>query len=135
MILLGFLEDSESETILQQYNDMPQCWTQKVAKHALQHCKKNLWAKQWFQRFLEDDDTVKAWACFKLFLKCVDRRFSIWEPEFVNEESLKNRQIEERVRFLHLNQNELQNHIKENEKKRKETFLEKRCSRIKSGRG
>lgn len=123
MTLLGFLEDSESEAILQQYNDMPQCWTQKVAKKALQHCKRNLWAKQWFQRFLEDDDTVRAWACFKLFLKCVDRRFSIWESEFVNEESLKNRQIEERVRFLHLNQNELQNHIKENEKKRTETFL------------
>jgi len=123
MTLLGFLEDSESEAILQPYCDMPRCWTQQVAKHALQHYKRNLWVKQWFQKFLENEDKVRAWACFKLFLKCVDRRFSLWEPEFVNEECLKNTRMEERVRFLRLNHNEVQNHIKENEKKRKETFL------------
>lgn len=121
--LLGFLEGSENEAILQKYCDMPRCWIQEVAKKALQHCRRNLWAKQWFQEFLEDEDNVKAWACFKLFLKCVDRRFLIWEPEFVNEVSMENSRLEERVKFLRLNQNELKKHVKENEKKRKETFL------------
>lgn len=121
--LLGFLEGGNGETILQKFCDMPPCWIQKVAEKALKCYRKNLWAKQWFQKFLEDEDDVRAWANFKLFLKCVDSRISIWEPEFVNEESLKNTRVEERVRFLRLNHNEVQNHVKKNEKKRKETFI------------
>lgn len=123
IMLLGFLEDAESKVTLQEYCNVPQSWIKSVAEKALAAYQRNVWAKHWFQQFLEDDDNVKAWACYKLFLKCVDRRFLIWEPEFVNEESVKNMQIEERVKFLRLNQNELKKHIEANEKRRRETFL------------
>lgn len=122
-MLLGFLEDVESKVTLQEYCNVPRSWLKTVAEKALTAYQRNVWAKHWFQQFLEHDDNVKAWAYYKLFLKCVDRHFLIWEPEFVNEESVKNMQIEERVKFLRLNQNELKKHIEANEKRRRETFL------------
>jgi hypothetical protein len=32
----------------------------------------------WFAEFLARRDPVEAWAAFRLFLRCVDRRFYCW---------------------------------------------------------
>jgi len=123
IMLTGFLEDDHSELVLNRYNEIPQFWLQTVAEKALNLWKKNAWAKHWFNRFLSDKDDIKAWACFRLFLKCVDRRFWIWKEYCLVDYNAEKNKQPNRIEFLSLNQNEIKRAIEKNEKKRKETFL------------
>jgi hypothetical protein len=67
--LLGFVEsDGDS-------------WVRDIAKISLQNQKRNTYARHWFERFLVENNRVKAWAAFRLFLRCVDRRFWLWLPD------------------------------------------------------
>lgn len=122
IVLIGFFEDKNGDSMLLKYCGMPQSWITTVAEKALDYYKKNLWAKQWFNKFLNDEDDEVVWACFKLFLKCVDRRYWIWENDFLND-SYKDNMEQKRLKFLSLNRDEIKKSIKENEKKRSETFL------------
>ncbi len=122
IVLIGFFEDKDSESTLLKYCSMPQSWITTVAEKALACYKKNSWAKHWFKKFLNDEDDEIAWACFKLFLKCVDRRYWMWKDDFLNN-SHNDTMMQKRLNYLLLNQNEIENNIKENEKKRSETFL------------
>lgn len=55
-------------------------WVRDIATISLQNQKRNTYARHWFERFLTENDRVKAWAAFRLFLRCVDRRFWLWLP-------------------------------------------------------
>lgn len=55
-------------------------WVRDIAEIALRNQKRNTYARHWFERFLAENDRVKAWAAFRLFLRCVDRRFWLWLP-------------------------------------------------------
>lgn len=101
---------------------MPRSWTRTVADKAFDYYKTNLWAKHWFKKFLNDGEDEVAWACFKLFLKCVDRRYWLWQNDFLNDSRNENMK-QRRKKYLSLNQNNIEDSIKENEKKRSETFL------------
>jgi len=122
IVLIGFFEDKDSESTLLKYCGMPQSWIRTVAEKALDCYKKNSWAKHWFRKFLNDEDDEVAWACFKLFLKCADRHYWIWGNDFLNDSHNDNMK-QKRLKFLSLNQGEIEKSIKENEKKRSETFL------------
>lgn len=122
IVLIGFFEDKDSESTLLKYCGTSQSWIRTVAEKALDHNKKNSWAKHWFKKFLIDEDDEVAWACFKLFLKCADRRYWMWKDDFLND-SHNDTMKQKRLMFLSLNQDEIKNSIKENEKKRSETFL------------
>lgn len=54
------------------------CWLRDAAEIALQNHRRNVWARCWFNRFLSRSDRTEAWAAFRLFLRCVDRRFWLW---------------------------------------------------------
>lgn len=56
-------------------------WVHDIAENALQSQLRNTYARHWFEHFLAEADRVKAWAAFRLFLRCVDRRFWLWLPE------------------------------------------------------
>lgn len=56
-------------------------WVRDIAEISLQNQKRNSYARHWFERFLVENDRVKAWAAFRLFLRCVDRRFWLWLPD------------------------------------------------------
>lgn len=122
IILIGFFEDKNGESTLLKDCGMPQSWIRTVAEKALDYYKKNAWAKYWFKRFLNDEDNEVAWACFKLFLKCVDRRYWMWKENFLNN-SHNDYMKQKRLKFLFLNKEEIEKSIRENEKKRNETFL------------
>ena len=122
IVLIGFFEDKDSESTLLKYCGMPQSWIRTVAEKARDYYKENSWEKHWFKKFLNDEDDEVAWACFKLFLKCADRRYWIWENDFLNDSHNDNMK-QKRLKFLSLNQGEIEKSIKENEKKRSETFL------------
>ena len=122
IVLIGFFEDKDSESTLLKYCSMPQSWIRTVAEKALDYYKENPWEKHWFKKFLNDEDDEVAWAGFKLFLKCVDRRYWLWNNDFLNDfhnDSMK----QKRFKFLSLNQDEIKKSMRENEKKRSETFL------------
>jgi len=122
IILMGFFEDKDSESTLLKYYGMSQSWIRTVAEKALDYYKKDLWAKYWFKEFLNDEDDEVAWACFKLFLKCADRRYWMWKDDLLNDFH-NNTMKQKRLIFLSLNEDKIKNSIKENEKKRSETFL------------
>jgi hypothetical protein len=47
--------------------------------------ERNHRARAWFVQFLARRDPVEAWAVFRLFLRCVDRRFYLWGDVMRNE--------------------------------------------------
>lgn len=66
-------------------------------------------------------DEAHAWAGFRLFLRCVDRRFWSWQPEF---EALGNlRERRKREVFYQINRSTVENQIRANEQALEKTFL------------
>jgi len=77
--LLGFSNAEADGTLLTNWiATHSDCWVRDVAETALQNHRRNVWARCWFDRFLSRDDRTESWAAFRLFLRCVDRRFWLW---------------------------------------------------------
>lgn len=49
-----------------------------VAHAARDRLERNWQARAWFEQFLKRRNPVEAWAAFRLFLRCADRRFYLW---------------------------------------------------------
>jgi hypothetical protein len=56
-------------------------WVLDTAHYAKALHERNQWAQHWFKRFLTHSETLQAWAAFRLFLRCVDRRYWLWEEK------------------------------------------------------
>ncbi|MDO9225371.1 MAG: toll/interleukin-1 receptor domain-containing protein [Pseudomonadota bacterium] len=81
LLLLGFAGTPEVEERLSRFcASQPDSWLGKVAESALNLHRRDTWARHWFNRFIEEQDRVSAWAAFRLFLACVDRRYLAWMP-------------------------------------------------------
>lgn len=121
IVLMGFLDTEDAgEQLTQRLENLPDSWLQTVTKKSLEHWHHNQWAKVWFKRFLVLENNVEAWAKFRLFLKCVDRRFWIWNTRIIKE----NKPIsKKRLLFLEMNTDDIKNNIEKNEKALKEQFL------------
>lgn len=77
--LLGFSDaEKDGEALTDWITSTPDCWVRDVAELAQQKHQRNTWARCWFKRFLTHGDRLQAWAAFRLFLRCVDRRFWLW---------------------------------------------------------
>lgn len=82
LTLLGFARSTEAEVRIARFTEtQPDSWLQKVAESALRLHRRVTWARHWFTCFVEEPDRVSAWAAFRLFLACVDRRYLVWLPE------------------------------------------------------
>jgi hypothetical protein len=118
--LLGFSTEEKHMDQLQAWVDgNGRSWLMDVAKEALQCGKRNLWARTWLERFIKEEDRVKSWAAFRLFLRCVDKRFRIWGKELINIGEL---QTWKRDAYRG-NLGAIFDAVKENEKKSKDTFI------------
>ncbi len=83
LALMGYSNREEDGEYLAQYiADHTESWPREVAQTALERRRRSQWARDWFQRFLAEEDRVRAWAAFRLFLHCVDRRYLLWFPEY-----------------------------------------------------
>ena len=122
--LLGFSSDSRAEETLQSLiHTLPDTWLRwQVAERSLRLFDTNRWAKHWFRRFFEVEDDVIAWSSFRLFLKCVDSRFAQWKSD-VMREVVKHERTESRKVFLEINNGDIKNSIRDNEKDLREKFL------------
>jgi hypothetical protein len=116
--LLGFL-DQEDGKLQEWINTQPDSWLKFVAKQSVDSLNKNSWAKWWFKDFLTNEDNIRAWGSFKVFLKCVDHRFWLWNESMIMDDAIKTG----RKQFYYENLKDTEKHIKENEKKLKENFL------------
>ncbi|MDM8568822.1 hypothetical protein QUF50_04800 [Thiotrichales bacterium HSG1] len=118
--ILGFLDQEGTGEKLQNWiNTQPDSWLHFVAKQSINSFNKNLWAKDWFHDFLTNEDDIRAWGSFKVFLKCVDHRFWLWNESMITNNSVK----DSRKQFYYENIEDIKKHIKENEKELKEKFL------------
>jgi hypothetical protein len=54
-------------------------WVRFAANYAQMELKRDGYAQHWFHSFLCSADRAEAWAAFRLFLRCVDRRWLIWQ--------------------------------------------------------
>jgi hypothetical protein len=75
----------------------------------------NAWAKHWFERFLTDEDSIGAWAAFRIFLHCVDSRFWLWQKRSRCKVEV-NHQLARRIIFLEDNLHVVKKRITKNEK-------------------
>jgi hypothetical protein len=79
LALLGFSNsEADGTTLANWIANHADCWLRDVAEIAQQNHRRNVWARCWFDRFLSRNDRTEAWAAFRLFLRCVDRRFWLW---------------------------------------------------------
>ena len=131
VMMLGFLDQQSAyETLNNLLKEIPECWIHRVIKNSLKLWQYNQWAKTWFTGFWKSENDVKAWAAFKLFLKCADSRYRLWKNEII--ETFQNsRSFEKRKTFLDLNESTIKDAIKKNEEnlELKETFLGKKISK------
>jgi hypothetical protein len=120
LALLGFSNDAIHAERLQWWITNHQTsWVMAVAKKALQRHKRNSWARFWLQQFIEEDDRVRAWAGFRLFLCCVDRRFWIWRSEILGREKL----TEWKNEAYRINRGTVEDSIKKSDEQLKKTFV------------
>lgn len=94
------------------------CWARDVAKAALENHRRNVWARCWFDRFLTRSEHAEAWAAFRLFLRCADRRFWLWidDTKLAETEPWKRDAVA-------MNMGTIESACKENEKDWKDNFL------------
>jgi len=118
-MLLGFLDGDRAKGQLQQRRvSEPEIWVDHIIRDAWFLWQKNSWAKHWFCRFLTVENEIQSWASFRLFLKCADRRFWIWQKEFPDATYSGNR-----WEFFRDNLECVSREIEKNEKSLAETFL------------
>lgn len=121
--MLGFSCETKARNMLETLlKEIPDCWVQPVSETAKKRWNLNYWARTWYQRFIERRDEIKAWASFKLFMKCVDKRFWTWKGQ-VDKQYKKKDLFKKRETFFNFNEGDIQKSIEENEKKLKEEFL------------
>ncbi|HEX9870882.1 MAG TPA: hypothetical protein VGC99_20270, partial [Candidatus Tectomicrobia bacterium] len=78
LTLIGFLDEGALLEGLRHELDGRTGFLEDVAICAGDRLERNKRARAWFEQFLKHRDPVEAWAAFRLFLRCVDRRFYLW---------------------------------------------------------
>jgi len=78
LTLIAALDEGSLLESLRHHLDGRVGFLEDVAKWARARLELNRRARTWFGKFLECPDAVEAWAAFRLFLRCVDRRFYLW---------------------------------------------------------
>jgi hypothetical protein len=123
LTFLGFIDTiTAGKHLKEQVASQPDSWRKKLAKLSLERWSSNLHSRHWFTSFLQETNPDLAWSHFRLFLRCVDRRYWLWEKDLISNTSNRfhlNRNLE----FLEDNTNTIRNSIKTNEKPYQDNFL------------
>lgn len=118
--LAGFaVPGSQSAAILESIQLHPEGWLHKIREQARRHLYRNRWAQRWFRRFAASPNTEESFAAFRLFLRCVDRRYWIWKDDVLEGVRLSPK----RRQYWAINRDRINRAITENEKDREKHFL------------
>ena len=120
LTLAGFaVHGSESAALLESAQFHPEGWLCEVQRLARWRLDRDRWAQEWFRRFTTSSNVEEAFAAFRLFLLCVDRRYWTWRDPVVKDA----RSRSDRRRYLAVSRDEIDRAIKENEKELEKRFL------------
>jgi hypothetical protein len=78
LTLIGFLDEGPVLRVTQVHLEGHSGFLAEVATSARLRLQRNRRARHWFETFLGSRDKLSAWAAFRLFLRCADRRFHVW---------------------------------------------------------
>ena len=119
--LAGFaVHDVQSATLLDSIQFHPEGWLHEVTTWARRHLDRDRRAQEWFRRFAVLPSNEESFAAFRLFLRCVDRRYWTWKNHVLDD----TRSSWERRRYLAVDgEGEIARAIKENEKDLEKRFL------------
>jgi hypothetical protein len=110
-------------SLLESLSVEPGSWLDSLRKQALGRSDREAWARSWLTEYLVSRSLSKSFAAFRLFLRCVDRRYWVWAPELKERVSRRNLTGQRRLRFLTTNRREIEKAIEENEKRLDKYFL------------
>jgi hypothetical protein len=125
LTILGFIDTNFAHALLtKQVELQPDSWRRELAKLSLNRWQQNSWSKHWFKSFLQESNPDLAWSQFRLFLRCVDRRYWLWQKDLINDISAQpHSHLSRNLEFLEDNIDTIRNNIKTNEKQYQDTFL------------
>jgi hypothetical protein len=92
-------------------------WQQDQHRRALKNWRNSQWAQVWFKRFGSAASNDTAVGAFRLFLSCVDSRFSLWRMGAVADLP------DDRYRFVLTSESEIERAISKNEDDLRKHFL------------
>ena len=92
-------------------------WQREQHERAIKNWKTAQWARSWFNEFMSHETEAGSVAAFRLFLSCVDSRFSLWR-----EEAMADIREDRRLSVL-TSANEIGRSIQENEKSLRKAFV------------
>jgi hypothetical protein len=102
---LGFLSDPDADRILERLQSNPtDPWLDEIVKASAKRRQLDTWARHWFDAFLTNSSNVQAWGAFRLFARCVDMRYVVWEP---SRQSLIDALSDRRRAYLIANEEEI----------------------------
>lgn len=119
LVWRGFLEDDPDAGWLAEPIPEQPCWSKQVLATAQGRVAVERNARHWFRIFCNEPDLVRAWAAFRLFLHCTDRRCWLWLDDEAGQADLP----KAKQRFLVWNRERISRRCGDNEKKWKESFL------------
>jgi hypothetical protein len=77
-------------------------WLNAVVEHAQAELRLDARARHWFRVFLSSPSREESWAAFRLFLRCVDRRWWLWKNHELYD-ARNEPDLQVRIRHLVLN--------------------------------
>lgn len=105
-------------------------WLEFLKQQALRRSKHEEWVRSWFRTFLLSRGLAQSFAAFRLFLRCVDRRYYAWREEVYESTSSRAGPTQrQRMSFLSTNRREIEKAIERNEKNLDSHFLGLRIPR------
>lgn len=123
--MLLCLADSDSSTVshIMQQTDVDGTWVEPLLTGITYYHERNLWARHWYQCFLVAPSNDEAFAAYKLFLTCADRRCRIWVDTLEDQAKSDVNYDPRRIKFRLTNYQQLNRSVEENEKNLKDHFL------------
>jgi len=124
-ITLCCLADADNETVsrLIADADIDRTWVADILLKLRAYHDHNKWAQHWYRRFLYAGSQDESWCAFRLFLKCVDRRWRKRAEELEQELNIQQSNVEWRIRFRKTMNDKIQQAVEKNEKPLKEVYL------------
>jgi hypothetical protein len=120
LTLAGFaVHGSRSTALLESVEPHREGWLHAVQERTRRHLERDRWAQEWFRRFAASRETEESFAAFRLFLRCVDRRYWTWKDDVLR----RIRLAPDRRRYLAVHRDGIERAIKDNEKDLEKRFL------------
>ena len=110
-------------SLLEQLRVEPDSWFDSLRKQALWRGDRESWARSWLSDYLSARSLAESFAAFRLFLRCVDRRYCAWRGEILGTAREASITAKRRLKFLTTNYREIEESIERNEKGLDKQFL------------